>query len=93
MGHGDALRLARGVVEGLEVALIAAGGADVAQPGRPAGDAGQLDGVQHQRAELDFGAAAGAQATGGGEDGGGVGRHGRKAYGARAMVRAAAGPR
>jgi len=43
--------------------LVAGGRADMAQPGRPPGDTGQFEGVQHQRAELDFGAAAGAQAT------------------------------
>src|SRR5690606_24198877 len=77
-GHEVDAGLAGGLLHESEpMGLVAVGGAEVGQP-RPAGRAGEVERVAHERVERERGAVAAAVAAGGGEDGGGVGRHVRR---------------
>ncbi len=71
---------ARVAEQGLERSLVTAGGAGLAEPGRPPGHPGEVDGVPQERAEGHPGALVGAQPPGRGEDGGRIGGHERREY-------------
>src|SRR5262249_7867605 len=78
--HADPRRPAGVVEPGLEPALVATCGTNMAQPRRSPGNPGQLDGVKDQWAESDIGPGAADQSARGGKDRGGIGWHGREAY-------------